>query len=82
MSHVDFIVDCKFNLDTAFISPQSMLRENQSFYATDFRGHFDEMVYSACAYNTVLFQLWRVQVSSIRYSRSLALVRSLSGSSF
>ena len=55
MSHVELMLDSTFNLDTVFISPQTMLRENRSFYVADFRGHFDEMVYSTCAYNTVPF---------------------------
>ena len=62
----------KFNLDTVFISLQTMLRLN--FYAADFRGHFDEIVYSACAYNTVLFNpgASRFLVSGLMFSISRA----------
>ena len=31
MSLIEFMADSQFNLDTVFISPQSMLRENRSF---------------------------------------------------
>ena len=74
MSHVEFMMDSKFNLDTVFISLQTMLRLNRAFYAADFRGHFDEMVYSADAYNTVIFNpgASRSLVSGIIFSISRA----------